>query len=226
MEVADFRIDTLAFNKESSAFVIIEYKKDRNFSVIDQGVAYLNLMLVHRTEFLYAYFKKTAKMLEKEDIDWSQSRIIFVTTEFTRYQQQALGFKDLGIHLWEVHKYGNGTLTFNEVKPLTVAKERIATISKNSAITRRVSREIRNYTEDNLLKLCDDKVKGFKISLGADVIVHPTKTYIAFHHRQAFAALHPTKSRLRVDFRVKFQNSMILKELPKGRATITGLSLQ
>jgi hypothetical protein len=45
MELPGFRIDTLAFDKESSAFIIIEYKKDRNFSVVDQGVAYLNLML-------------------------------------------------------------------------------------------------------------------------------------------------------------------------------------
>jgi hypothetical protein len=185
MEVAGFRIDTLAFNKESSAFVVIEYKKDRNFSVIDQGVAYLNLMLVHRTEFLYAYYKKTDKMLKKEGIDWSQTRIIFVTTEFTRYQQQALGFKDLGIHLWEVHKYGNDTLTFNEVKPFTFTKERIATIGKNTAITKRISREIHNYTEDNLLNPCDDKVRGLHsdimsavLSLGADVTIHPTKTYI------------------------------------------------
>jgi RecB family endonuclease NucS len=38
MELPGFRIDTLAFDKESSAFIIIEYKKDRHFSVIDQGV--------------------------------------------------------------------------------------------------------------------------------------------------------------------------------------------
>ena len=69
--------------------------------MIDQGVAYLNLMLIHKTEFLYGYYKKTAKMLDKEDIDWSQSRIIFITPEFTKYQQQAMGFKDLGIQLWE-----------------------------------------------------------------------------------------------------------------------------
>ena len=36
-----FRIDTLAYDDESNAFVIIEYKKDKNFSVIDQGYAYL-----------------------------------------------------------------------------------------------------------------------------------------------------------------------------------------
>ncbi|HZB99729.1 MAG TPA: hypothetical protein VE226_06920 [Nitrososphaeraceae archaeon] len=35
----------IGFNKDSAAFVIIEYKKDRNFSVVYQGVAYLYLML-------------------------------------------------------------------------------------------------------------------------------------------------------------------------------------
>jgi RecB family endonuclease NucS len=44
-ELHGLRIDTLAFDNESKAFVIIEYKKDRNFSVVDQGMAYLNLML-------------------------------------------------------------------------------------------------------------------------------------------------------------------------------------
>jgi RecB family endonuclease NucS len=37
------RIDTLAWNEETSSFVIIEYKRDRSFSVIDQGYAYLSL---------------------------------------------------------------------------------------------------------------------------------------------------------------------------------------
>lgn len=37
----NFRLDTLAFDKDTSSFVIIEYKRDKNFSVIDQGYAYL-----------------------------------------------------------------------------------------------------------------------------------------------------------------------------------------
>ena len=37
------RIDTLAFDEESKAFVIIEYKRSQNYSVIDQGVSYLNI---------------------------------------------------------------------------------------------------------------------------------------------------------------------------------------
>jgi len=207
LQLPGFRIDTLAFNKESSAFYIIEYKKDRNFSVIAQGVAYLNLMLIHKAEFLYTYYQKTSQQLRKEDVDWSQSRIIFITPEFTKYQQQAIGFKDLGIQLLEVHKYGDGTLTFNEVKPSTITKESIATITRNSVMVKRVSEEIRVYTEDDIIKKCDDKIrdlyselKSAILGLGTDVTIHPTKIYIAFHRKQAFTGFHPSKSKLRVDF--------------------------
>lgn len=39
-----FRIDTLAFDKETQSFVIIEYKRDKSSSVIDQGYAYLAII--------------------------------------------------------------------------------------------------------------------------------------------------------------------------------------
>ncbi|HOO73693.1 MAG TPA: hypothetical protein PLS66_00230, partial [Tepiditoga sp.] len=48
----NFRIDTLAFNKETSSFVIIEYKKVKNYSVIDQGLSYLSLMLNNKSDFI------------------------------------------------------------------------------------------------------------------------------------------------------------------------------
>jgi hypothetical protein len=99
-ELHGLRIDTLAFDRESGAFVIIEYKKDRNFSVVDQGVAYLNLMLNNKADFILEYNAVFSDQpLKKADGDWSQSRIIFIAPEFTRYQQYAIGFKDLGIRL-------------------------------------------------------------------------------------------------------------------------------
>ena len=59
----------------------------------------------------------------------------------------------------KIHKYNNGTLTFNEIKPSTTTKESIATITRNSAMARRVSREIHVYTEEDLLEIAEDKVK-------------------------------------------------------------------
>ena len=78
-ELHGLRIDTLAFDKESGAFVIIEYKKDRNFSIVDQGFAYLNLMLNNKADFILEYNEAfSGQPLKREDIDWSQSRIIFI----------------------------------------------------------------------------------------------------------------------------------------------------
>ncbi|WP_370449480.1 hypothetical protein [Apibacter sp. HY039] len=59
------RIDTLVFDPESKAFIIVEYKRERNFSVIDQGVSYLNLMLEYKADFIVEY-NETQKQSIKE----------------------------------------------------------------------------------------------------------------------------------------------------------------
>jgi RecB family endonuclease NucS len=46
----DLRVDTLGYDQESKSFVIIEYKRDKNFSVIDQGYAYLALLLNYKAD--------------------------------------------------------------------------------------------------------------------------------------------------------------------------------
>jgi predicted transport protein len=77
--------------------------------------------------------------------------------------------------------------------------------------------------EDDLLKLCNHKVKGSYSDLksavsglGTDITVHPTKTYIAFHRKQAFTGFHPSKSRFRVDFRIKISELKDPKRTAKG----------
>lgn len=113
------RIDTLAFDPESQAFVIIEYKRERNYSVIDQGVSYLNLMLDYKADFIVEYNENQSKQLKRQDVDWSQSRIIFVSPSFTDFQKQSTNFKDLGIELWEIKRYQGGIVSVN---PLQKAK--------------------------------------------------------------------------------------------------------
>jgi hypothetical protein len=91
----DFYIDTLAFDEQQKAFIIIEYKKDRNFSVIDQGFAYLAAMLSNKAEFILELNEKLNRNYGKKDINWEQSRLIFISPEYTNYQKGAINFKDL-----------------------------------------------------------------------------------------------------------------------------------
>ena len=71
--------------------------------------------------------------LKRTDFECSQSRVLFVAPEFTKYQQYTIGFKNLGIQLWEVCKYTNGIVTFNEVQS-PFSKESIANIIKRDLV--------------------------------------------------------------------------------------------
>ena len=78
--VGEYRVDSLCFDEESNSFVIIEYKKDKSYSVIDQGYSYLSTMLEHKSDFVLELIENTEINLKKDQIDWSQSRIIFIST--------------------------------------------------------------------------------------------------------------------------------------------------
>lgn len=149
-ELNNFRLDTVAFDREINSFVILEYKKDRNYSVIDQGYSYLSLMLNNKADFILEYNEKTNHTLKKNDVDWSQSKVLFISSIFTPYQRNAIGFKDLPIEIWEVKKYDNGTIFYNQLKPLE-ARESIKTISKNKTVEK-VNKEIKEYSFDDIFK--------------------------------------------------------------------------
>ncbi|CAN5183833.1 DUF5655 domain-containing protein [soil metagenome] len=178
----DFYIDTLAFDSAQNSIVIIEYKKDRSFSVIDQGFAYLSAMLNHKADFVLELNERLHKSLSKKDIDWEQSRIIFISPEFTNYQRNAINFKDLPIYLYEVRLYDNDLVEFDPIKPYRTT-ESIGSLSKDLTI-QTVSKEVKVYSEDDLLQ----KVEGAKelyfdlkekiSQLDNSIIFHPTKTYV------------------------------------------------
>src|SRR3989339_493201 len=182
----NFRIDTLAYDVSNNSFVIIEYKKDKNFSVIDQGYAYLSLMLNHKADFILEYNENCKNTIKRNDIDWSQSKVIFVSPVFTGYQKQSINFKDLPIELWEVKQFDNETIYFTPIRPVG-AVESIKTISKESDTIKQVSNEIKIYSEDELLINTNEDIKDlyFKLketilNLDNQIVFKPTKIYLAF----------------------------------------------
>ncbi|EQB63713.1 MAG: hypothetical protein RBG1_1C00001G1292 [candidate division Zixibacteria bacterium RBG-1] len=198
------RIDTLAFDEETKAFVIIEYKKDRNFSVIDQGFAYLSLMLNNKAEFIVEYNENIKHILKRNDVDWSQSRVIFISPSFSPQQVQAINFKDLPIELWKVTKYANDSVSFEKIEPIQT-RESIKTISQTSEIVQKVSKEIKSYSEqdhlrgipDNLVELYY-KFKEMVLSIGNDIQIKPTKKYIAFKGKSNITDVQTQKSQLKI----------------------------
>jgi predicted transport protein len=209
----NLRIDTLAFDKETNAFVIIEYKRGKSFSVIDQGYAYLALMLNNKADFILEYNERTKHNLKRDDVDWSQSRVLFVANSFTNYQQSAINFNDLPIELWEVKKYNNKTILFNLLKA-TNTTESIKTVSKSKEIES-VSREVKKYSLDDHFKEGWDEMKELYESLSEKVFALdgrieavPTKNYIGFKiDKNVLIAITIRKSKLRIElYRVQPEN--------------------
>lgn len=180
------RIDTLAYDTQSNAFIIIEYKRSRNISVVDQGFTYLSLMLENKADFIVEYNETLKQNLKRTDVDWSQTRVVFVSTSFTENQRTATNFKDIAIELWEVKRYENNLISVNQIKKSKSA-ESIKPITSSNQQLNAVTKEIKVYTEEFHLDNYPDKVKELYetfrdaiLSLADDIELDPKKLYIAF----------------------------------------------
>lgn len=180
------RIDTLAYDEQTNAFIIIEYKRDKNISVIDQGFTYLSLMLENKADFIVEYNEQLKRNLKRDDVDWSQTRVAFVSPFFTDNQIQATNFKDLAIELWEVKRYDNDIVLINQIKKSQSA-ESIKPLTLKNKELKRVTDEIIVYTEDNHTAKASEEIaelyEKFRdaiLNLSDEIELKPTKLYIAF----------------------------------------------
>ena len=206
------RIDTLAFDEESNAFVIIEYKRSQNYSVIDQGVSYLNLMLEYKADFIVEYNETQKETLKRSDVDWSQSRIIFVSPSFTDFQKQSSNFKDLSIELWEIKQFENDVIVINPIKKSKSAPSIKQVQNNDNSEISKVTQEIKIYNEeDHLLGKSDDIIELYEtfknaiLQLAADIEVHPKKMYVAFKLKNNI-----------VDIRIQQKNLILWINMKKG----------
>ena len=209
--IKNSRIDTLAFDPETQAFVIIEYKRQQNSSVVDQGISYLNLMLEYKADFIVEYNEKQKFPLKRNDVDWSQSKVIFVSPAFNDFQIQATNFKDLPIELWEVNRFDNDIITLNIINKSKSAPK-IKAVSNEKREEFSILKEIKVYQEsdhlsdksDFIQELYEDFKQGI-LNLDPDIEINTRKLYIAFK-----------KDRNIADIRIQQKNLKIWINLPYG----------
>lgn len=185
-----FRFDTLAFDNERKAFVVIQYKRDRSQSVIDQGVSYLNAMLDYKDSLILEYNEQNLGSLKRNDIDWSQTRILFVANGFTDYQKNSTNFKNLGIELVEFKRYEKDLLTVNFIErskhaPTLTHSNIVA--DEESNVVANIAKEIIVYDEETFAQLGSEKTielyERFKqaiLNLDDQIELIYTKQYAAF----------------------------------------------
>ncbi|NJX17215.1 hypothetical protein HC176_17215, partial [Tamlana crocina] len=124
--------------------------------------------------------------LKRDEVDWTQTRVAFVSTSFTENQKTATNFKDIAIELWEVKRYENNLISINEVRKSKSA-ESIKPITQNNEKLKSVTEQLKVYTEEDHLKRKSDDItelyetyKTAILNLSDNIEVEYRKDYIAF----------------------------------------------
>jgi hypothetical protein len=189
LTVGNYRIDSLCYDNENNSFVIIEYKKGNSYSVIDQGYTYLQLLLNNKSDFLLTLSHHFNKVLRLEDIDWSQSKIIFISPSFNSYQKDSVNFKNLPFELWEIKRFSNNTIVFNKHKSNSKESIDSLTNSKEHNVISSVSKEVKvldieehlSNSNTEVLKKWSELSERFSELDGVELI--PKKHYVSLTYQ-------------------------------------------
>ena len=220
------RIDTLAFDDQSCSFIIIEYKRDKNISVVDQGFTYLSLMLENKADFVVAYNEQFNKSMKMAEVDWSQTRVAFVSPSFTDNQVQATNFKDIGIELWEVQQFEDGNVSVHQIKQTNSATS-IKPITQQSTALQKVTSEIKVYSEADHANSVGaesyelyEKFRDAILNLADGIEVSPQKHYIALKKNGNVACIELQKKKLKIYIAAKIGTLDDPKQLAKDVSNI------
>ncbi|MBU4189669.1 MAG: transporter [Candidatus Thermoplasmatota archaeon] len=99
------RIDTLGIDK-NGAPVIIEYKRNQNDNVINQGLSYLKWLLDHKADFEILCRNKNIKT----NIDWTSPRVICVAESYNKFDLDTAEILPIKIELLKYRIYEDNVL--------------------------------------------------------------------------------------------------------------------
>ncbi len=152
--VGQFRFDSVAYQAESNAFIVIEYKNDQNFSVIDQGYSYIATLLNHKADFVLKFNQVFGVSKGLVDFDWTQVRVLFVAPRYTTYQINSINFGDLPMELWKIKRYEQDIIQFEQIRPTSTSASisgYLAKEGKGQTGASSPEQEVVVYTEENRL---------------------------------------------------------------------------
>lgn len=199
------RIDSLGIDETGSP-VILEYKRNTNDNVINQGLFYLDWLLDHRAEFQILVEGRLGRDAARS-IDWSAPRLMCVAGDFNRYDEYAVRQIDRNVELVRYRVFGNDLLAIELVTSTTTSAptpHKVPTGAKiakgldetSIAETTRVADRLIK-ADDQLTNLYSD-LESFIFSLGDDVVKNERQDYFAFRRLKNFACVevHPTSKNL------------------------------
>ena len=208
--IDNLRPDSIAFDNDSKSFVIIEYKNIKHKGVVDQGMSYYKLLQEKKENFVLLYHKIRGKILDTEnDVNWDETRVIFISPEFTEHQKRASQSVSLPIELYTIAKFENGIVLLDRIENKTESPSK-GKIKLTSII------RLNEYSEDDYLegkydtqppnestKMLFHKFKNKILDSFSEVESKQKKKYVGFYSKKdgsAICTIEVLKTKLRLSY--------------------------
>lgn len=192
------RIDTLGIDENGLA-VVIEYKLDKNRTVINQGMSYMAWLRSNKAVFWRLVFEKLGRDAA-DAIDESSTRLICIAADFTREDLGAYELMPNNIDLVKYRLFGENQLLLERVTsseatsmtasasqpaPTLAPKRREARNSDRSGQTLQAMLANLSVQDELLLR----QIREAILNLGEDVVEKELKQAYAYKRTRNFASI-------------------------------------
>jgi predicted transport protein len=199
------RIDTLGIDKNGSP-CIIEYKKNQNDNVINQGLSYLKWLLDHKEKLEILCQDKKIDI----EIDWDSPRVICIAESYNKFDLDTADILPINVELLRYRIYDEDILY---VEPENYQKVRISTsgiVRKAKQGKEKTERLQKTYSiDDHLAGIDKQTIELFQtlrekiLSLDENIIEEAKAKYIAYKTSTNFTDIVVKQYGLKIFLNVK-----------------------
>lgn len=199
------RIDTLGIDKNGSP-CIIEYKKNQNDNVINQGLSYLRWLLDHKADFEILCQNKKIDI----EIDWDSPRVICIAESYNKFDLDTADILPINVELLRYRIYDEDILY---LEPENYQKVRISTsgiVKKSKQGKEKTERLQKSYSvDDHLAGIDKQTVVLFQtlrekiLTLDENIIEEAKAKYIAYKTSTNFTDIVVKQYGLKIFLNVK-----------------------
>ena len=203
-KIEDLKPDTIAFDDKKRSFVIIEYKNKKNKSMTDQGMSYYKMINDSKANLVLLYNKIFGGTYDVPDFNWNETKVIFISPQFTKYQKEASDYAKLPIELYKIQRYQNNIFTLSPINKKTDKISEPKPTPQNPRPTEYSEKDYLDGKYSNVYptqetKKLWHKLKNAILDATQDLEFKQTKIYAGFYHTQTnkcFYTLNTTKNKV------------------------------
>jgi len=206
------RIDTLGLDLDGAP-TIIEYKRDQNENVINQGLYYMNWLLDHRGDFVVAAREALAGGIE---INWGNPRLMIIAESYAKWDTHAVKLMGEAIELWTYTLYGDDLLylelVYGQQRSFQLPPEdKEGKAEAHYTIDYHLAKRAKNVQE--LYQAIREGIFALEREEG-DIIETPNKLYIAYRHGRNFCEVEVQARAVKLHIDIPYERL----EDPRGMA--------